>query len=191
LKPTERALVVGERGSGRDLLFRALIGIWPWGSGRISRPPRAHMMFLPARAYVPPGTLRGAVAYPRAAEELKPESVSEAFAAVGLERLQPQLDVQQRWDRQLNEDEKQCLAFARALLHRPRWLVVNGALDVLDAGSRERIEELFGKQLADVGLVNIGLDRAEGKFFSRRLKLETDPEGARFSPADEHAAAPA
>jgi putative ATP-binding cassette transporter len=190
LKPAERVLVVGERGAGRDLLFRALIGIWPWGSGRISRPPRERLMFLPARAYVPPGTLRAAVAYPRAAEDLKPESVADALAAVGLERLQPQLHTSQRWDRQLNDDEKQCLAFARALLHRPRWLLLNGALDVLDSASRERIEQLFSRQLAGVGLVNIGQDRDAGKFFSRRLQLETDPDGARFSPAHEHARGP-
>jgi len=139
LKRGERALIMGERGGGRDLLFRAIIGIWPWGSGRIRRPARGEAMFLPARAYVPPGTLRAAVAYPRSAQELEEKAVARAFTDVGLERLNGQLDTDERWDRQLNEDEKQCLAFARALLHRPAWLVLNGALDVLDAASRERI----------------------------------------------------
>ena len=191
LERGERALVVGERGAGRDLLFRALIGIWPWGRGRITRPARDHIMFLPARAYVPPGTLRAAVAYPRAAQDLEPQAVTQAFTDVGLERLQAQLDSPQRWDRQLNDDEKQCLAFARALLHRPHWLVLNGALDALDAASRERIEQLFTEQLAGVGLVNIGQDHGEGSLFTRRLKLEADPAGPSFSPADHCAPATA
>ena len=191
LERAERALVVGERGAARDLLFRALIGIWPWGSGRIRRPAATNMMFLPARAYVPPGTLRAAVAYPHAAHDLDPQAVTQAFADVGLERLQGQLDSPQRWDRQLNDDEKQCLAFARALLQRPQWLVLNGALDVLDAASRERIEQLFTEQLSGVGLVNIGQDHGEGRLFTRRLKLEADPAGPEFSPARECAPLPA
>jgi putative ATP-binding cassette transporter len=191
LEPSERALVVGERGAARDLLFRALIGIWPWGSGRIRRPGAANIMFLPARAYVPPGTLRAALAYPHAAHDLDPQALTQAFADVGLERLQGQLDTPQRWDRQLNDDEKQCLAFARALLQRPRWLVLNGALDVLDAASRERIEQLFAEQLSGVGLVNIGQDHGEGGLFTRRLKLESDPAGPEFSPARECAPLPA
>ena len=64
LKPGERTLIVGERGASRALLLRAIIGIWPWGRGRITRPPRQSMMFLPKSAYVPPGTLRAALAYP-------------------------------------------------------------------------------------------------------------------------------
>jgi putative ATP-binding cassette transporter len=191
LELAERALVTGERGAARDLLFRALIGIWPWGSGRIRRPAAANIMFLPARAYVPPGTLRAAVAYPHAAHDLDPQAVTQAFADVGLERLQGQLDNPQRWDRQLNDDEKQCLAFARALLQRPRWLVLNGALDVLDAASRERIEQLFAEQLSGVGLVNIGQDHDAGGFFTRRLKLEADPVGPEFSPARECGPLPA
>jgi vitamin B12/bleomycin/antimicrobial peptide transport system ATP-binding/permease protein len=191
LQRGERAVVVGERGAGRDLLFRALIGIWPWGSGRISRPALDSMMFLPARAYVPPGTLRATVAYPRSAHELDPHAVAQAFTDVGLDRLSQQLDTPERWDRQLNEDEKQCLAFARALLHQPKWLIVNGAFDVLDAASRERIEQLFANQLAGVGLLNIGQDQGQGGFFARRLHLEADPAGLSFSPAEHCAPSPA
>ena len=58
LKPGERILVVGENGEEKDLLFRALGGLWPWGGGRIAYPARRSIMFMPVRAYVPPGTLR-------------------------------------------------------------------------------------------------------------------------------------
>src|SRR5208337_615817 len=40
LKPGEHILVLGDRGAGKTLLFRAISGLWPWGSGRITRPPR-------------------------------------------------------------------------------------------------------------------------------------------------------
>ena len=58
LKPGEHVLIVGEHGAGKTLLFRALVGLWPWGSGRIARPPRQSVVFVPTHPYVPPGVLR-------------------------------------------------------------------------------------------------------------------------------------
>lgn len=139
-------------------------------------------MFLPARAYVPPGTLRGALAYPRGATEYESPVVAEALTAVGLARLVPLLDTSERWDRRLSDDEKQCLAFARVLLQRPQWAVLNGALDVLDSESRARIESLLSNQLSGVGLIDIGQDRGEESFFRRRLRLLVDPQGPGFRP---------
>jgi putative ATP-binding cassette transporter len=94
LAPGERVLIASERGVERTLLFRALIGLWPWGSGRIARPARESVMFLPARAYVPPGTLRTALCYPCATHEFDDATTARALADVGLERLQPLLDIE-------------------------------------------------------------------------------------------------
>jgi vitamin B12/bleomycin/antimicrobial peptide transport system ATP-binding/permease protein len=185
LQPGERILIEGERSAGRNLLFRAIVGIWPWGSGRIRRPERRAVMFLPARAYVPPGTLRGVLAYPRGAKEYESEAVSEAMKAVGLERLTPQLDTDTRWDRSLSDEEKQTLAFARVILHRPQWIVLNGALDILDADSRARMEALLAGPLSGLGVIDIGQDRGEEGFFGRKLRLDVDPQGPTFRPPRE------
>jgi putative ATP-binding cassette transporter len=188
-EPGERVLIVGERTAERDLLFRAIIGIWPWGSGRITRPGRKSLVFLPARAYVPPGTLRSALAYPHSAGDFADAAIAQAFAQVGLERLQPRLDTTERWDRVLSEDEKQSLAFARVILQRPQWLVSNGAFDLLDPISRARIEGVFAGPLANVGLINISPERAGDALVTRRLQLVSDPQGPTFSPAAEQATA--
>ena len=190
LKPGEHTLIVGERGPARALLLRAMIGIWPWGRGQITRPPRQSMMFLPKSPYVPPGTLRAALTYPHSSGNYDEAAVTSALTAVGLEHLLPFLDTTDRWDRRLNEDEKQSLAFGRVLLQRPQWLVVNGAFDELDPASRPQIEALFGASLADVGVVNIGEDGADEGFFTRKLHLVADPHGPTFRPAD-HCAIPA
>ena len=190
LEPGERVLISGEREADRTLLFRALIGIWPWGSGRITRPAREAMMFLPARAYVPPGTLRAALCYPCSTHEFDDAATERALAVVGLERFQPLLDATERWDRRLNDDEKQSLAIARVILQRPRWLVLNGAFETLDRASRRRIEALFARELAGVGLIDIGKDGATAAFFTRLVHLVTDPQGPTFSPSDRLATAP-
>jgi putative ATP-binding cassette transporter len=188
LAPGERVLISGERGEERTLLFRAMIGLWPWGSGRIARPPRESVMFLPERAYVPPGSLRTALCYPCATHEFDEAATARALAAVGLERLQPLLDTTERWDQRLNDDEKQSLAIARVILQGPQWVVLNEALEVLDPASRQRIEALFSGELAHVGLIDIGRETHKG-FFVRRVQLRTDPQGPTFSPSDRLATA--
>jgi putative ATP-binding cassette transporter len=140
-------------------------------------------MFLPARAYVPPLPLRAALAYPRPITDFEEAAFIDALTAVGLEHLRPLLDTNDRADRQLNEDEKQNLAFARVLLQRPAWLVVDGAFDRLDPGLRGRIEALLAAEPAG-GLVNIGQDSSQEGFFTRKLHLVTDPHGVTFRPQD-------
>jgi vitamin B12/bleomycin/antimicrobial peptide transport system ATP-binding/permease protein len=190
LQPGQRVLVGSERGAERTLAFRAVIGLWPWGSGRVTRPARQTMMFLPASAYVPPDSLRAALAYPHEAGEYADAAITQALSDVGLERLQPQLDAVERWDRRLNDDEKQCLAFARVILHRPQWVVMNGAFDVLDSGSRKLIEALFLGRLAAVGVIDFGPDKGRDPFFTRRLHLVTDPQAPCFRPAAQPSAHP-
>ena len=61
----ERVLIVGAPGTGKTLLFRALAGLWPWGSGRITRPKEETIFYLPrGTPYLPRGTLREVLAYP-------------------------------------------------------------------------------------------------------------------------------
>src|SRR5271155_1021373 len=58
MNANERVLIAGENGEEKALLFRAIGGLWPWGSGRITHPARGTIMFMPVRAYIPPGSLR-------------------------------------------------------------------------------------------------------------------------------------
>jgi len=184
LKPGERTLIVAEHGSTRAVMLRALLGLWPWGRGQIARPPRPSMMFLPASAYVPPGTLRAALVYPHSAGDYDETAMTSALTAAGLDHLRPFLDTTERWEGRLTEDEKQSLAFARVLLQRPRWLVMDGALDRLEPALRRRIEALLAGD-PDTGVVHIGPDRSPDGFITRRLRLVTDPDGATFRPAEE------
>jgi putative ATP-binding cassette transporter len=182
----ERVLIAGENGEEKALLFRAIGGLWPWGSGRITHPARNTIMFMPVRAYIPPGSLREIVAYPRPADSFDHPAIVNALAGVGLEHLEPHLDRVDRWDRELTDDEKQCLAFARVILQKPRWVVVNDALDMLDPTSRQRIRTLFSNELVEIGIINIGHDQPESGFYLRKLHLVMDSGGQKFEPEREH-----
>jgi putative ATP-binding cassette transporter len=184
LKPGEHVLIVGERGGGKTLLFRAIVGLWPWGSGHITRPARQSIAFIPTHAYIPPGVLRSSITYPRVADAANDTAIATALAGVGLDRLKPMLGKAGRWDRELNDDEKQRIAFARVILQRPRWVVIDNALDLVDPVSRRRIEAIFTGPLVNVGVINIGKAQNDSGFFTRTLHLVRDPNGPTFKPAD-------
>ncbi len=57
----DRVLIVGEPGTGKTILFRAIAGLRPWGSGSIALPSSDRVMFMPRRPYAPLGTLRAAL----------------------------------------------------------------------------------------------------------------------------------
>ena len=180
VEPGERVLVLGEAGAGKTLLFRALAGLWPWGAGRIVLPQGQQFYCIPRTPYLPLGTLREALAYPSAVDQFKKHDCSEALQRLGLERLVPLLDETRRWDHELSEDEQQAIAFARLLLHTPRWILVDEALDSIDIDTRERIREMFTRELAHSGVIYIGRADPKGGFFSRVLHLVNDPKSRRL-----------
>ena len=180
LQAGQRMLITGEAGEEKSFIFRAVGGLWPWGSGRITHPPRQSLMFMPARAYIPPGTLRAAVASPHSTNVYGTGAIAKALADVGLEHLQSKLDVEERWDRRLTDDEKQSLAFARVILQRPKWVVANDALDILNPTSRKRIREIMQGALSHIGLINVGLDVPEAGVYHHKVRLMRDPQGPTF-----------
>ena len=77
----ERTLMTGPSGSGKSTLFRAIAGIWPFGTGSISVPAGATLMMLPQRPYFPTGSLRGAVEYPAKEGTFTDSQISECARA--------------------------------------------------------------------------------------------------------------
>jgi putative ATP-binding cassette transporter len=176
----ERVLLVGESGSGKSTLFRAIAGLWPWGSGRILLPKRSDMMFMPQRPYLPLGTLRAAVTYPEPPGAFGDAAVRAAVDRVGLGDLLPQLDREERWDRALSMGEQQRLAFARLVLHAPKWVFLDEATSALDRDSEARVMAMFDEELAGATLLSIGHRRSLEAFHHRALQLLPSPEGAKL-----------
>jgi vitamin B12/bleomycin/antimicrobial peptide transport system ATP-binding/permease protein len=177
VSPGERIQILGKPGAGKSLVFRALAGMWPWGAGTIQLPPRETMMFMPQRPYLPLGTLGGALSYPAEPGRFDDAAVRAALERVDLGHLIPSLDRTERWDRQLSLDEQQRLAFARLLLHAPRWVVLDDAIGALDEDHRERVLSIFERELAGATLIRFGRDPAPDHFWSRVLHIVERPGG--------------
>ncbi|MBP7000456.1 ABC transporter ATP-binding protein/permease [Amaricoccus sp.] len=189
----ESAIVTGPSGSGKSTLFRALAGIWPFGSGQVGAPRDESVMLLPQRAYLPLGTLRGALAYPARPDSVEGAEIEAAMRAVGLGHLVPRLDETALWSQALSGGEQQRVAVVRALLARPDWLFLDEATAALDEPMEEAVYRILRERLPGTTIVSIGHRSTLLAFHRRHLDMEPDAAGV-FVPRDvppDAAAAPA
>jgi vitamin B12/bleomycin/antimicrobial peptide transport system ATP-binding/permease protein len=169
--PGDHVLIAGESGSGKSTLFRAIAGLWPWGSGTIYLPPRDDMMFLPQRPYLPLGTLRDAISYPKGAAAYGQQDIAAALERVNLGDLIERLDEDQRWDKVLSLGQQQRLAFARVLLQRPRWVFLDEATAALDDENQDLIMSIFTRELPETTIISIGHRAGLEAYHTRTLHL--------------------
>ena len=166
----ERLLVSGDA-TAIGALIKAVAGLWPWGGGCIKLPLDAHPFFMPPRTYLPVGTLRQALCYPASNEAFNDGEIRKALLGVGLDHLAPRLADTEIWDSALSIDEQQRLGFARLLLHRPDWIVIQEATDALDTAGEEEMMRLLKTEFADATVVTIGRSAGLEPFHGRRLEL--------------------
>jgi putative ATP-binding cassette transporter len=138
------------------------------------------MTFMPQRPYLPLGTLRAAVCYPAEPGRFDEAAVRDALERVDLGHLVPSLDRTDRWDRQLPLDEQQRLAFARLLLHAPRWVVADDALNALRDSHRRHVVSFCDRELVGMTLIHLGRDPVLDGFWSRTLHIIERPGGPRL-----------
>jgi vitamin B12/bleomycin/antimicrobial peptide transport system ATP-binding/permease protein len=178
-RANERTLITGPSGSGKSTLFRAIAGIWPFGTGTIAIPARASLMMLPQRPYLPGGSLQAAIVYPAEASAYGSDQVREALIAVGLPKLASQLGEEGHWNRTLSLGEQQRLGLARALLHAPQYLFLDEATASLDETSEAALYRLIKEKLPATTIVSIGHRSTLEAFHQRDVVLTRN--GDRFA----------
>jgi vitamin B12/bleomycin/antimicrobial peptide transport system ATP-binding/permease protein len=181
--PGEIALVTGPSGSGKSTLFRAIAGIWPYGSGKIALPQGKSVMLLPQKPYIPLGTLRTALAYPGSPSDFAEAEIIGAMEKLGLSALIPRLDEQDLWARTLSGGEQQRVAIVRALLKKPDWLFLDEATAAMDEPLEAKVYQILREMLPNTTIVSIGHRATLLNFHNRRIDMKPNDDGT-FSPVD-------
>ncbi len=151
----DRLMINGEQGVNRRLLFAAMAGLWPWGQGRIEMPEQSDTLFIAQHGYLPTGTLREILAYPRAPQRFVEADYVAALTACGLGEMAPRLDEHIRWDKKLDSDEQASIRIANALLLKPKFIVIDDLLEGLEKQIQDTLAEVLNG-IDGVAIIYIG-----------------------------------
>ncbi len=169
IRPGDRVLVTGNVFTGSKL-FKAIVGLWPWGEGVIELPGDP-VFFMPPRPYLPTGTLRAAICYPSTHIEYTESALAEALEQVGLEELQEQLDHVDNWASALSREQQQRLGVVRLLLQQPKWILLQEAMDSLDSSCEMKMLRLIAQKLPDAAILTISNEPMAEAFHQRRIVM--------------------
>lgn len=184
----ERVLLQGKSGCGKSTILRAMFDLWKYGTGDISLPKDANILFATQSPLVfPDVTLRENLVHPYSIYKQKERpgdpdellfSDAECHRALelnGLSELIPFLDKTGRseksWEEELSAGQKQMLVFARMFLMKYDIIVLDEATSALDPEMQEVLYDRMVKNNPDATIISIAHRSEIGRFHNRFLAV--------------------
>ena len=170
IKAGEHVLISDNTNSGGKL-FKAIVGLWPWGTGTIEIPENDLLFVMTSRPYLPVDSLYASICYPKPKTSFDPTVVEQLLFQVGQSDLVKQLHRVDSWQQLLSNEQQQYLGVVRVLLHRPQWIFIQEALDSLTPSDEAKMLGLLLKELPHAGILTISHQPVAEAFHQRVLTI--------------------
>jgi len=180
--PGEAAHISGQSSTGKSVLVRVLAGLWPRLRGTLAMPADARVMIAPQRSYLPLGPLKGALLYPDPDLQVSDQRLADALDRVGLSQLAERLSEVARWDQVLANGERQRLAIARLLIHKPGVIILDDALSALEETVQATLLARLKSDLPGATIISLGQRAGSAGEHDRHFVLERSNGGAMLVP---------
>jgi putative ATP-binding cassette transporter len=145
LSSGDRLLIRGRSGSGKTTTLRAIAGLWPFTHGEIYQTPNLNSLFIAQRTYLPYGSLKAAICYPKLDNLPTNDELIALLKQFMLKNFSDQLEEIADWGNKLSLGEQQRIAFCRILINKPDIIYLDEATSAVD----EETEDLMYKTLVD------------------------------------------
>ena len=176
LDQESRLLVVGPSGCGKTSLLRMFSGLWSSSSGVVaSRGFREGVIFVPQKPYVFSGSLREQLLYPDVELDLNQERMYSLLDSVSLTSVHQTLESSEAfidWPRVLSVGEQQRIAFARVLLAKAKFVLLDESTSALDIPTERAVYQLLRD--AGAGYVSVGHRSSLLPFHDSVLELDRE-----------------
>jgi len=179
--------LIGESGSGKTTIGRAILGLVPVTSGQILFEGRDITTLRPSQRRALHGDLRAVFQDPFSS--LNPrrpiaDAISEPLRVAGFSRSEREKrvsdvldsvglprDAGSRYPREFSGGQRQRIAIARALVTNPRLVVCDEAVSALDLSTQAQVLNLLAdlRRGADLGYLFIAHDMAVVEFLAQRV----------------------
>lgn len=150
IKPKQSVIISGPNGSGKSSLFRVLGDLWRVESGKLIKPAHDQLFYICQKPYMTLGSLRNQLIFPDTESKVNDEALMGILDIVELRYLlerEHNLDSINDWQDVLSGGEKQRMALARLIYHRPQFAILDECTSAVAIDVEQRIYKYLSEDM--------------------------------------------